>query len=145
MGFNRPICWPFWAEIKKGIGIIFLDYKEACPGFLLSKIARKKQFSKNDIGPPYCGTGWPASYPYTTSSHYCSSHRSLPQANQHITTIDLKCTDRPTKQSLPLAKLTYLSSEWNVGWFGRFKKMCTVNELFSVLNYLKIFEFKFFH
>ena len=50
---------------------------------------------------------------HTTALHTEASHRQT--STQHITTIDLKCTDRSTKQSLPLAKLTNLSSEWNVG------------------------------
>ena len=38
--------------------------------------------------------------------------------------------DRPSTHSLPLAKLTNLSSEWKVSGFCRLKKICVVNELF---------------
>ena len=35
--------------------------------------------------------------------------------------------DRPTKYTLPLFNMTNLSSKWNVGWFCRLKKVCTVS------------------
>ena len=41
--------------------------------------------------------------------------------------------DRPPKHSLPLTKLTNLSSESKVGWFCGLKKIWTVNELFLLL------------
>ena len=41
--------------------------------------------------------------------------------------------DRPTKHSLPLTKLTNLTSEWNMGCFCRLKKI-----------YAKKFVFFFF-
>ena len=42
---------------------------------------------------------------------------------------------RPSKHSLPLQKLTNLSSEWKVGRFWRFKKCFAVNRLFFVFSF----------
>ena len=77
---------------------------------------------------------------FPSVNFYCCLGTGLVPDN--IQPTEYNSIDRPTKHSLPLTKLTNLSSEWKVGVILKIEEKF-YSQLNYFFNFLKIIEFKF--